>query len=152
MTPPAPSATTPASTPGAQRLARTRLAILAYLQAGQRDAAGSQAQGHGSPADDEQASPWRGARDAGHRYWQAHPVRLAAGLVAPWLARWGQRHPLVYLALAAGIGAALVAARPWKLVSLTGLLVAALKSSNLASLALTALAATREHPRERNPQ
>lgn len=134
----------------AQRLAQSRLAILAYLQQGHdpkshtkgaQDTASSQAQ----------ASPWRSARDAARRHWEDHPARLAAGLVAPLLSHWGGRHPLAFLGIAAAIGAALVMVRPWKLMSVTGVLVAALKSSNLASLAMSVLAARRAAPRDREP-
>lgn len=140
------------STPsaGAQRLARSRLAILAYLQQGHaKDAPAHGAQdAASSPA---AATPWRSAREALRRHWQDHPARLAAELVAPLLSHWGRRHPLAFLGIAAAIGATLVMARPWKLISVTGVLVAALKSSNLASLALSALATRRTPPGDRGP-
>jgi hypothetical protein len=133
---------------GAQGLAQSRLAILEYLQQAQathtmgaQDTASSQAD----------ATSWRGARDTARRHWEDHPARLAIGLIAPLLSHWGRRHPLAFLGIAAAIGAALVVARPWKLISVTGVLVAALKSSNLASLAMSALAARRTASRDRGP-
>lgn len=133
---------------GAQRLARSRLAILAYLEHGHaKDAPAHGAQdAASSPA---AATPWRSAREAVRRHWQEHPARLATELVAPLLSHWGRRHPLAFLGIAAAIGAALVMARPWKLISVTGVLVAALKSSNLASLALSALATRHTPPGDR---
>ena len=133
---------------GAQGLAQSRLAILEYLQQAQethtmgaQDTASSQAD----------ATSWRGARDTARRPREDHPARLAIGLIAPLLSHWGRRHPLALLGIAAAIGAALVVARPWKLISVTGVLVAALKSSNLASLAMSALAARRTASRDRGP-
>lgn len=135
---------------GAQRLARSRLAILAYLQQGH--APDTPSHGPQDPAASQAAaSPWRSARETVRRHWQDHPARLATELVTPLLSHWGRRHPLAFLGIAAAIGAALVMARPWKLISVTGVLVAALKSSNLAALALSALATRRTPPRDRGP-
>ena len=123
---------------GAQDLERSRLAILEYLQ---------QAQGN----EPHTKRSWRSARDTARLHWEEHPARLAIGLATPLLSHWGRRHPLAFLGIAATIGAALVMARPWKLMSLTGVLVAALKSSNLASLAMSALAARHAPARDRGP-
>ena len=139
-TPAQPDATHTALTP-AQRLARSRLTLLDYLQQSARD----------TPSSEAQASTWRSARDAARHHWEDHPARLVAGLVGPLLSHWGRRHPLAFLGIAAAIGAALVMARPWKLISVTGVLIAALKSSNLASLAMSVLAARRAPPRDRGP-
>lgn len=128
------------------RLGRTRLALLEYLQGRQ----------HGSPSAGEDpseqwrvASRWRGLREAGQRYWQGHPARLLARLATPLLAHWGRRHPLAFIGIAAAAGAMLLLARPWRLISVTGLLVAALKSPHLASMVMTALASGRSGLRRR---
>ncbi len=139
------------SSQGGQRLAQSRLAILDYLQRTRHGGVPPQPDAPEEPAP-PRACAWRGVREAGRRYWEGHPARLVAGLAAPWLGHWGRRHPLAFLALAAAAGAALVMARPWRLVSVTGLLVAALKSSNLASLAMSLLAASRSHPPGRGPR
>ncbi len=141
MSAPAPSDARNTALTAAQRLARSRLNLLDYLAQSARDPSSSQTQ----------ASPWPSARDAARHHWKDHPLRLAAGLVGPLLSDWGRRHPLIFLGIAAGIGATLVIARPWKLMSVTGVLVAALKSSNLASLAMSVLAARRASPRDRGP-
>ena len=136
---------------GAQRLARSRLAILTYLQQGQ--AKDSPTPGAQDAAPSQAAlPPWGRAREAMRHHWQDHPARLAAGLVAPLLSHWGGRHPLAFLGIAAASGAVLVMARPWKLISVTGVLVAALKSSNLVSLAMSTLATCRTPPRNHGPR
>lgn len=129
---------------GRERLDRTRLAILDYLQ---RTRHGEPAPGDASTQAPPRARPprWAGLREAGRRHWEGHPARLVLRLALPVLAHLGRRHPLALVAVAAGAGALLVMARPWKLVSLTGLAVAALKSPRLASLALSALASMRTH-------
>jgi hypothetical protein len=55
------------------------------------------------------------------------------------ISRWGQRHPLAFVAGAAGAGALLVLAGPWKLISVSSVLLAALKSPHLSSLAMSIL-------------
>ena len=135
---------------GALGLAQSRLAILEYLQQAQgQESHTKRAQDTASSQAD--ATSWRDARDTARRHWEDHPARLAIGLVAPLLSHWGRRHPLAFLGIAAAIGAALVVARPWKLISVTSVLVAALKSSNLPSLAMSVLAARRAPPRDRGP-
>ena len=146
----APSAATNTALPDIQGLAQSRLAILEYLQQGQGSESHAKG-GQDTASSQADAASWRSARDTARRHWEDHPARLAIGLAGPLLSQWGRRHPLAFLGIAAALGAALVMARPWKLMSLTGVLVAALKSSNLASLAMSALAARRAPARDRGP-
>jgi len=46
------------------------------------------------------------------------------------------------LAISVGLGAALTLARPWKLISVTTLLIALLKSSHLPGLLMAAMSAS----------
>ncbi|MEY4652013.1 MAG: hypothetical protein RI884_594 [Pseudomonadota bacterium] len=140
-----------AAGPGAganERLAQTRLAILEYLQCRQYGAASgaSESAEHAQDA----GSHWSGMREAGQRYWQGHPARLLVRLASPLLSHWGQRHPVGLVVIAAAAGVLLVLARPWRLISVTGLLIAAVKSPHLASLAMSALASGRAGPRRRS--
>ena len=133
----------------AQRLARTRLAILEYLQQRQQGPA-SGSDGGGTPPDAPgSGTRWRGLREAVRRHWQGQRAPLLLRLATPLLAHWGRRHPLALLGIAAAAGAMLVLARPWRLVSVTGLLLAALKSPHLASLAMSLLASGRPGLRRR---
>ncbi|MEY4712968.1 MAG: hypothetical protein RIS88_2418 [Pseudomonadota bacterium] len=134
------------SSSASERLARTRLAILDYLQERQ---AGTRTRADAQDGPRHAGSGWRGLREAGQRYWHGHPARLVVRLAAPLLAHWGRRHPLAFIGIAAAAGALLLLARPWRLISATGLLVAALKSPHLASLAMTALASGRAGLRRR---
>lgn len=128
-----------------ERLARTRLAILEHLQHAQHGTTAATAR---AGAGDAQAR-WRGIQETGRRYWRQHPARLALELATPSIGRWARRRPLAFLAVAFGAGALLVLARPWKLISVTGLLVAGLKSRHLSALAISALSQVRDpraHP------
>lgn len=89
----------------------------------------------GHSADGGTGSLWDGLREGASLWWQTHPARLALELGQPLLERYAQAHPMKLLALGAGTGAVLVLARPWRLISVTGLLVATLKSAHRSALA-----------------
>ncbi len=138
-----------------ERLARTRQAILDHIARSRRgrdgeapDPAAAEAARHGR---------WAGLRAALHDYWENHPVRMALQLAEPGLRAYGQHHPLQLLAGCAAAGALLVLARPWRLVSVTGALLAAIRSPRLSSMVLSALMTGREgktdslHPARSSP-
>lgn len=134
----------------ADRLARTRLAIIDQIQnreyraqggrsgrRRQREAAGD-AEGEPEPA----GSGWFGHLGrAASAWWRHHPAHLGLELAAPALSAYASRKPLQYLGIAAAVGAIVVIVRPWRLISVTGLLVALAKSSQLSSVLLSALSA-----------
>lgn len=135
-----------------ERLARTRLAILEYLQRRRHGISADADTGDEGLSQDSQqvGSRWRGLREAGQRYWRDHPARLVVRLAVPLLAHWGRHHPLALVGIAAAAGALLVITRPWRLVSLTGLLVGTLKSPRLLSVAMSLLASARLGLRRRS--
>ena len=77
---------------------------------------------------------WHAVSGAVANWWRAHPAHLAVEVAEPVLERYAARHPLKLLAGAAALGALVVMARPWRLISLTGMAVAALKSTQASSL------------------
>lgn len=128
----------------ADRLARTRLAIIDEVQRARHGgrpprepAAGDDASRRGPEG------RWSGLGNTVHTWWQQHPAHLVMELAEAALRAWAQRHPMKLLAASAAAGALLVIARPWRLVSVTGLLLTALRSPQLSSLALSALARSR---------
>lgn len=123
----------------ASRLARSRLAIIEQI------AQPSQRPGPGEPAG------WftRLAAAAG-TWWRHHPAHLALELATPVVSNYARRRPWQFLALAAASGALIAIVRPWRLLSITGLLVAVAKSSQLSSLLLSALSVV-DGPRGREP-
>ena len=62
-------------------------------------------------------------------------------MATPVLQSYAERKPVQLLAISAAAGAALTFARPWKLISLTTLAVAVLKSSQLSGLLMAAMSA-----------
>ena len=57
------------------------------------------------------------------------------------LETYARRKPLQFLGIAAAAGAVIVVARPWRLISATGLVMALLKSSQLSGLVMSAMSA-----------
>jgi hypothetical protein len=141
-------------TEAADKLARSRQAILAFAARRQRrhdpheeDAAGV---GTGEPFDEapEDDDPrdygggWFGhMRRAARTWWRYHPAHMVVDLASPLMRSYARRKPVQLLAISAAAGAALTFARPWKLISLTTLAVAVLKSSQLSSLLMAAMSA-----------
>lgn len=132
----------------AEKLARSRLAIIEYLQPHdqrserrQRSEAevGQEALDDGS--DDGPADGWLGGLSSAARaWWSHHPAQLAVEMATPALRSYMRRRPFQVLALSAGVGALLVVTRPWRLISVTTLVVAIVKSSQLSGVVMSALA------------
>ena len=79
------------------------------------------------------------ARHSVRAWWEFHPVRVVGAVAEPVLAEYARKRPIKLLGIAAGVGAVLVVTRPWRMVSVGGLAVAALKSSQLSNFALSFL-------------
>ena len=143
----------------ADKLARTRLAIIAHLQARERHherresafeeeapapAVETGRRRHFWNRGEPRAGGARGWLGQGRRvlrtWWRHHPASMGVDLARPVLSSYATRKPVQYVAIAAGIGAALVLLRPWRVVSATGLIVALVKSSQLPSLVMSAMA------------
>lgn len=71
------------------------------------------------------------------RWWRRHPANAAGQLARPLLERYAREQPAKLMAAAAGAGALVVLARPWRLLSVTAVLAAALKTSDVADLVTT---------------
>ena len=149
-------------TAGAERLERSRLAILEHLHRkeqrrhGQRpemDPGVTQAEADARDRDQHRqgAHGWYdNARDTLGGWWRYHPAHMVLELAKPALSSYARRKPLQYLGLAALAGAGLYFMRPWKLISVTGVLVALVKSPQMASLVMQALSAS-QNPRDDEP-
>lgn len=133
----------------ADRLALTRLAILQEVH----ERHGGMRKGAPTPAP---ASPQARERvqhahagshsrlsvlaALGRGYWEQHPARAALELARPQLAAFAARRPATYVGSCVLAGGVLLLARPWRLISLTGVLVALLKSPQVAALLGQAMA------------
>ncbi|MET0312101.1 MAG: hypothetical protein ABW051_08630 [Burkholderiaceae bacterium] len=82
---------------------------------------------------------WSTLKHAGRVWWRYHPARAAADLAEPALKSYARAHPARLIGIAAVAGAAIIIARPWRLVSVGGLLVAALRPTELSAVVLSLL-------------
>ena len=87
----------------------------------------------------ERSSTWQIIVQAAQAWWQHHPVQIAVDIGRPFLTNYARDKPIQLLAIAAGVGAAAVLVKPWRLVSVTGLAVAAFKSTKISSTLLSLL-------------
>ena len=137
----------------ADKLARSRLAIIDHVHGRERRheprAAAEADDGleplGGAPPTRRRMPRGRGwlagIRYAAGTWWRHHPAHMALELGTPALQSYAQRHPARLLGAAAVIGAVVVLVRPWRLISLTTVLVAVVKSSQLSSVLMSALSA-----------
>lgn len=135
------------------KLARSRQAIVAHLARRERrhdpheEYAADDAIGYEGGTHYEEPQPfgegWFGHfRHAAGAWWRHHPAHMAVDLVSPLMRGYARRKPVQLLAISAGVGAALTFARPWKVISVTTLLFALLKSSHLPGLLMAAMSAS----------
>ena len=82
-----------------------------------------------------------GGKRAVSTWWRRHPANLGLQVATPMLSAIAGRHPALYLGTAAVIGAVIVVARPWRLMSVTGLVIAILKSGQLSGMVASAMSA-----------
>lgn len=126
-----------------QRLAVSRRALVAQLQGREHHASDRE------PADEAAARQTRRetiidrvawaslARNVVQRWWRRHPANAAGQLARPLIERYAREQPGKLIAAAAGTGALVVLIRPWRLLSITAVLAAVLKTSDVADLVTT---------------
>ena len=78
-------------------------------------------------------------KQAVRMWWHRHPASAVASLATPFLNDYAKVHPFKLLGVSAIAGVALVVIRPWRMVSGSALLIAAVKSSGLSNTLLTML-------------
>jgi hypothetical protein len=72
-------------------------------------------------------------------YWRHHPARMGLQVAEPLISDYARRSPATFLGIAAVAGAVFMVARPWRLISVTGLLIALAKSPQLAAVVMSAM-------------
>jgi hypothetical protein len=91
------------------------------------------------------------ARGVVQRWWRRHPAHAAGQLARPVLEHYARTEPAKLMAVAAATGAVLVLVKPWRLLSLTAVLAAVLKTSDVADIVNTLMQKTTSPPREDPP-
>jgi hypothetical protein len=144
----------------ADKLARTRRAILEQIARRERGGRGRDGDDVGLDEDEDETwesnePPTRSAAGSSRKlrgrlgamrralmsWWRHHPAHLGLELATPALSSYAGRQPLRFVGIAAAVGALAAILRPWRLISLTGLLVALVKTSQLSNVVMSALSA-----------
>jgi len=92
---------------------------------------------------------WRSVRRSTSAWWRTHPACLAVDVVQPMVEKYARAKPLKLIGMAAAVGAVVVIAKPWRLISVTGVLVAAFRSTQMSRLIATVLSSPPVEPRDR---
>lgn len=135
-----------------QQLEASRQAIVSHLHGDQRRGdSRPEPQAHGGDDSDNshasrrgegrRASGWRQlAAHAVRGWWRHQPAYAVARIARPVLNSYASERPLQLVGIAAGIGAAAVVLKPWRMVSLGAVVAATLKSQDLSALLGSVLA------------
>lgn len=130
-----------------QKLAVSRKALLRLMTRDERAEAGGPDAGADQPgaAPVKEGSAFSAMSYAIQTWWRYHPAHALFDVGRPLFDRYAARRPLQVIGIAAAVGAAAVLVRPWRLVSIGGLLVAAFKSASAPGVLLSMLS-TRPSP------
>ena len=88
-------------------------------------------------------SNWDVIKKTAQAWWHHHPANVAFDVAKPVVESYTRNHPLKVLAIAAGLGAAAIWIKPWRLVSMGGLAVAAMRSTNISGAIFSVLTSSR---------
>lgn len=124
-----------------ERLAASRKAIVRHMTRDEKTLASSDEPyeiGDESGLTSNSSSFWPSAvARAVRTWWRHHPVSMAVDVAKPVVGRYAKGHPFTLLGVAALAGAAIVVTRPWRLLSVGGILLAAVKSAAVPSVLMS---------------
>ena len=124
-----------------ERLAASRKAIVRHMTRDEKSIARSDERyeiGDESGPTSIKSGFWPSALARAVRtWWRHHPVSMAVDVVKPVVGRYAKGHPFKVLGVAAAAGAAIVLIRPWRLFSVGGILLAAVKSAAVPSVLMS---------------
>jgi hypothetical protein len=87
-------------------------------------------------------------RSVVQRWWQRHPAQAVGQLARPLLESYARKQPAKLMAIAAAAGAVVVLVKPWRLLSVTAVLAAVLKTSDVADVVNTLMQKNSSSPRK----
>ena len=87
-------------------------------------------------------------QNTARRWWRRHPANAAGMMLRPMLERQARQHPKHLIVTAAAVGAIVVLAKPWRLLSITAVAAALLKSSDVADLVTSLMQRASHHERK----
>jgi hypothetical protein len=122
-----------------QRLAASRLAIVRDMKREDDPDNGAPGLEHSNEdiiesGIDASSGSWDLVKQVAGSWWRSHPAHLALDVAKPMMQGYAQDQPVKLLGIAAATGAALVVLRPWRLISLTGVALALIKSTEVSGI------------------
>ncbi len=90
-------------------------------------------------------------RSVAQRWWRRHPAHALGQLARPLLERYARKKPAKLMAIAAATGAVVVLVKPWRLLSVTAVLAAVLKTSDMADVVSSLMQKNQSPPRKDLP-
>jgi hypothetical protein len=137
-----------------QRLAQSRRALVAQLLGRRRDTPDEDLYPTAPPQGRAGAFDhfaWSSvARGVVRRWWRRHPANAVGQVALPLLERYAREEPAKLVGAAAAAGALVVLVKPWRLLSITAVLAAVLKTSDVADV-VTTLMQKNANPRKDPP-
>lgn len=138
------------SAPTLQRLTDSRQAIVRHMNHETLDAVDGNAERNTDESGiDASLGTWGLIKQVASSWWNGHPAHIALDFVKPMVQTYAEEKPMKLLGISAGIGAAVALLRPWRVISLTGLLLAAVKSTEVSSVVKSLLASGHRQDRFR---
>jgi len=137
-----------------QRLALSRRALVAQLKGDRPEADQVDLYAFPVPAARPAAFDrfaWSSvARGVVRRWWRRHPANAVGQVARPLLERYAREEPAKLVGAAAAAGALVVLVKPWRLLSITAVLAAVVKTSDVADM-VTTLMQKNANPRKDPP-
>lgn len=131
-----------------ERLAISRKAIVRHMNRHHRST-DDQIDDVNDEADEpvlaSQSGPFARVRYAASVWWQRHPASAAFELANPLLRNYARTHPFKLVGISTAAGAAIAVIRPWRMISASALVVAAVKASGLSNT-LMSVVSSMIHP------
>lgn len=90
------------------------------------------------------------ARGVVRRWWRRHPANAIGQVARPLLERYAREEPAKLVGAAAATGALAVLVKPWRLLSITAVIAAVIKTSDVADM-VTTLMQKNANPRKDRP-
>ena len=91
-----------------------------------------------------QSGTWQAIKLSLSSWWRHHPANIVLAITTPLLHRYANRKPFQLLMISAGVGVIVALSKPWRLVSVGSLALAALKSSEFSSFVASMLTSEEE--------
>lgn len=132
-----------------ERLATSRKAIVRHMSRHHpevQDRFDGEVEVNGGVDNSTKHSGFSQIRYAARMWWHRHPASAVASLATPFLNDYARVHPFKLLGVSVVTGAALVVIRPWRMISGSALLIAAVKSSGLSNTLLSMLSSIAHGP------